>query len=1038
MSKILATPPLPGDVIQGYTLHTTLGIGGNATVYRATHSDLQEVALKILHPGKTSFEDRKRFEREFLSLKTLNHPNIVRVFDSGVHHGYPWLSMELVEGTDLNNFIMGTENPNEQYFEQIEEIFIELCKALNYVHNKGMIHRDLKPSNVLISKEGIPKLTDFGVVKAPAAFQSELTTMGRLLGTVAFMAPEHILGEPVDHRADLYSLGALLYMALTKEKPFKTTTVAGYLNQHLTHKPTDPRSLSSDAPALLSDIALKLLEKMPENRFPSAHAVLEFLQAEEVSGKSLLGQEDLFESFRKHYKQFQEGHSVTFTVIGAKGAGKTSFLNAIYEQLPSKQTLMCINTSEINIIEELKKQNPSIILLDNTDKIHPNEVNNVCNLLNERSTPFLLAHTATNIGDSFSSGRATKAPSLPQYLRPLSEKYVHRLLRSFGLNKSALLHLVPKLHHLFSGNPGTILESVEKLCQDGLFKKRRRNWIPTVKVSELKHLPIPIPPHIAATYTQQLELLSSLAKQFVECLCVLQMESSIDSLLLFTDTPASAIPEIKMSLAHMPWIEVKNEHIESLNIKPPHNTLLYLLLPENRKKSWHLRIAGMLHQKYRSRIAPVAEEIATHLIKGEQSSKALSFLLVAAQDALKNNNHHKFRTLLRKQIPLLDTAKIQLQRFHYELQLQLALHDEELNLAIQYSSEALRLAQKEQHPRIPLLRLQIELLRIEKQNCNPSDFKDLINYLPYNQTERIKAEQTYALYLMEDNHLDEAKELWQHLREHSIIEHHSLGLVGEGIEKMLDNNIDVGLKILQQNHTRVPEFWTLFWIDVLIQIGRLDEAKERANELYLQAQTRNKIWLATHAIALTGIISFLQGDLSEATLNYNEIAQTPCPEQPTREVLRAFLAIELLSILLNSPSPNFSKNYTSPKFLNRNHFQEKSQSSLPLNMAQSPISHQIPWIFTQILLRNLLRHPSNMWQEKFWTPLEKYNLYIPQLLISSYYLAQAPSTAQHPELLLNWNSVWTKRQNFAFQKCSLINPSTHFKEFWTKHSFRLS
>ena len=91
-----------------------------------------------------------------------------------------------------------------------------------------MIHRDLKPSNVLLTQDFVPKLTDFGVVKAPSKFQSEITTMGRLLGTIAFMAPEHILGEPVDHRVDLYSLGALLYMGLTKEKPFKTTTIANY------------------------------------------------------------------------------------------------------------------------------------------------------------------------------------------------------------------------------------------------------------------------------------------------------------------------------------------------------------------------------------------------------------------------------------------------------------------------------------------------------------------------------------------------------------------------------------------------------------------------------------------------------------------------------------------------------------------------------------------------------------------------------------------------------------------------------------------
>ena len=101
--------------------------------------------------------------------------------------------MELIQGSDLDHFIMHHNGSEEEYFEILEEIFIGLCRALEYVHKKNMIHRDLKPSNVLLTKDFIPKLTDFGVVKAPSKFQSEITTMGRLLGTIAFMAPEHIL-----------------------------------------------------------------------------------------------------------------------------------------------------------------------------------------------------------------------------------------------------------------------------------------------------------------------------------------------------------------------------------------------------------------------------------------------------------------------------------------------------------------------------------------------------------------------------------------------------------------------------------------------------------------------------------------------------------------------------------------------------------------------------------------------------------------------------------------------------------------------------
>ncbi len=1036
MSGFLATPPLPGDKIQGYTLLSTLGIGGNASVYRASHPDLQEVALKILHPGRTSFEDRKRFEREFLSLKTLDHPNIVRVFDSGVHLGYPWISMELVEGSDLNDFILETNEMSTHYFEQIEEIFIELCKALNYVHNKGMIHRDLKPSNILISQTGVPKLTDFGVVKAPAAFQSELTTMGRLLGTVAFMAPEHILGETLDHRADLYSLGALLYMSLTKEKPFKTTTVAGYLNQHLTHKPTDPRTITANAPPLLSEVALKLLEKDPDNRFKSAHAVLEFLQAEELSGKDLLGQEDLFESFRQHYKQFQDGHSLSFTIIGENGSGKTAFLEAIEKQITLHPVVQISDTTSVaELVPLLRKPAPQVFLLDNTDAFNFDWAEETCRVLSKRSAPFLLVHSITNtsVMNPFSAGKATRSPSIPQRLRPLSEQDTHHLLRTFGLSKSALLHLVPKFHRLFSGNPGLILSSVALMCEQGVFQRRRRNWIPTIMVSQLKTHPIPIPEHLKLLYHNQLNKLSSHAKQFLECLSVLQHEASIDSLLLFTDTSPEQLPEIKSALVVLPWVKLRQEQLlDFLDIKEPHRELLYLLLPAQRKERWHLRVAGILHQKYKLRISQVAEEIAGHLIQGKEGSKALRFLLIAAQEELKNKHYHKFRRLLRKQIPLLEKASSQLLRFHYELQLQLALHDEELDLAIQYVSQALELAQEEKHVRVPLLRLQVELLLIEKQDCDPLKFNALLNFLPYQQPERLKAEQTYAFYLLEDNHLDAAQELWSHLQQHTVIEHHSLGVVGAGVLSIIKGNLTSGLNILQQNHTKIPECWTTLWIEILIQTGRLEEAKDLANDLYLQAQNVSKVWLSTHALALSGQVACLLGDLSEATLNYNEIAHIPCPEQPSREALRAFLAIDSLSLLLNSAVPKLAQNYSAPTYLNEMLKQLRPTTLLDAQDSTT-ITHRAPWIQAQILTKDLLRKPATLWKEEHWNYLEQNQLYVPMLLISCYY-AELPTSEELPSLP-NWSSTWAERHNHALTLCSQLDLPAEFFEFWRKRSF---
>ena len=121
-------PPLPGDNVESYTLLETLGLGGNATVYKASSAEMGNIALKILHPGKTTPEDIKRFRREFLSLKSLKHPNIVQVYETGVHGHYPWISMELVQGTDLDHLIkQWQKSPPADRFQQIENILLSIC-----------------------------------------------------------------------------------------------------------------------------------------------------------------------------------------------------------------------------------------------------------------------------------------------------------------------------------------------------------------------------------------------------------------------------------------------------------------------------------------------------------------------------------------------------------------------------------------------------------------------------------------------------------------------------------------------------------------------------------------------------------------------------------------------------------------------------------------------------------------------------------------------------------------------------------------------
>lgn len=272
--KHATIPPLPGDQAGPYRLLAGLGVGGMASVYRA-EGPYGLVAVKILHPSRVTTEELKRFQREYLTLKRLDHPNVVRVFDTGSQNGHPWLAMELVEGTDLGTLLERWEQDSPpDRFEQVEKILKGLCEALAYVHEQGIVHRDLKPGNVLITKEGVAKLSDFGVVKDTDHFTTNLTMVGRLIGTVAFMAPEQITGEPVDARADLYSLGALLYNMLTLKRPIQADSIAGYLARHLSESPRPPSEIEPRTPSHLERVCLKLLEKsLPGAMAPPARCL---------------------------------------------------------------------------------------------------------------------------------------------------------------------------------------------------------------------------------------------------------------------------------------------------------------------------------------------------------------------------------------------------------------------------------------------------------------------------------------------------------------------------------------------------------------------------------------------------------------------------------------------------------------------------------------------------------------------------------------------------------------------------------------------
>jgi tetratricopeptide (TPR) repeat protein len=277
MTQHQAQPvPDPGEIIGAYKVVQEIGRGGMATILEAVHQDTGVVrALKLMLPGAHAEEVKERFHLEHQTLSRLDHPSVLRVFESGLHKGRPYIVMERIAGKELGAVIEEwRELPSNERFEQTQVLLCQITEALEYIHEQGLVHRDVTPSNIMLLPDGTIRLMDFGVVKDPG---TDLTSVGEVVGTVAYIAPEQITGARVDARTDLYALGAVLYLMLTGRRPFSARTLAGYLDKHL-HRPVrPPRELVPTIPRRLDDICTRLLAKDPADRFCSATHLLHVL-----------------------------------------------------------------------------------------------------------------------------------------------------------------------------------------------------------------------------------------------------------------------------------------------------------------------------------------------------------------------------------------------------------------------------------------------------------------------------------------------------------------------------------------------------------------------------------------------------------------------------------------------------------------------------------------------------------------------------------------------------------------------------------------
>src|SRR5277367_5919252 len=253
---------LPPGTLLGtrYEIVQLLGQGGMGAVYKAKDLELERiVALKVIRPELAVHPDiLQRFKQELILARQITHRNVIRIFDLSEANGIKFITMEFIEGQDLKSLV---NEKGRLSFDESVRVTEQICLALEAAHSEGVVHRDLKPQNIMLDKHGRVAVMDFGIARSSEA--GGMTQTGALMGTPDYMSPEQVMGEHVDVRSDLFTLGIILYELLTGSMPYKAESTQAAMFKRTREVPKPAKEADPKIPPLLSDVVVKCLQIDP-------------------------------------------------------------------------------------------------------------------------------------------------------------------------------------------------------------------------------------------------------------------------------------------------------------------------------------------------------------------------------------------------------------------------------------------------------------------------------------------------------------------------------------------------------------------------------------------------------------------------------------------------------------------------------------------------------------------------------------------------------------------------------------------------------